>query len=149
MTKTSKATGPEATTSGRRGKAPAAWAPPKTLGACADMLYTLREERAALQRQADAIEAKEKMIKEKVIAELPKSDQTGAIGSIARVTIVPKSVPQVEDWPAFYAYVAKKKAWPMLQKRLGEAAIRERWDAGEKVPGVTSFDFKTVSVNKV
>ena len=36
---------------------------PKTLAAVADLYYTKKEERLALQRQADLIEADEKLLK--------------------------------------------------------------------------------------
>lgn len=122
---------------------------PKTLGACADALYTARAERHALNKEAAAIEEFEKRLKDHIIATLPKSDSTGVAGKIARVTTVTKMVPTVEDWPKFHAYVKKTGAFELLQKRLADTAINERWDAGKTVPGVVPFNVVTVSVTKV
>lgn len=122
---------------------------PKTLGACADALYTIRQERLKAQKVVDELETNEKAIKAHVIDTLPKSNASGIAGKLARVTVTTKTIAQVQDWPSFYAYVAKNKAFEMLQKRLGDAAIQERWDAGKKVPGVEPFTIVGVSVNKV
>ena len=131
-----------------RAKAPQAYEPPPTLGACADELFTLREEKSRLAALVKAVEAKEAAVREKLIAELPKSDQEGAIGKLAKAVIKTDEVPQVEDWQAFYAYVGKKKRFDLLQKRLSDAAIREVWEDGQKVPGVGTFRVVKVSVTK-
>lgn len=124
------------------------YVPPKTLGACADELYRIRGDKAALAAQIKALETKERLVEEKFIAELPKSDQEGAIGRVAKAVIRTNDVPTVEDWQAFYGYVGKKKRFDLMQKRLSSTAIQEMWDAGEKVPGVGTFRVVKVSVTK-
>ena len=122
---------------------------PKTLGECADALYTARQNRLALQRQLDEMGAYETALREHIINTLPKSKQEGAQGALARVTVVRKEVPQVKDWQAFYAYVSKHKAWELMQRRVSEKAIAERLEGGVKLPGVEIFHAVTLSVNKV
>lgn len=122
---------------------------PKSMALCADRYYELKAERSALQKVVDTIEEEEKAIKAWIIDNLPKSNATGAAGKIARATIVEKEIPQVEDWPAFYAYVAKTKSWDLMQKRLSDAAIKARFEDGKAVPGVKFFKTKSVSLNKV
>lgn len=122
--------------------------PPK-MGACADRLYELREARLAKQKEADAIEAEEKALKEHIIQTLPKSESSGVAGKVARVTVVSKDVPRVEDWDKLYKYVKKTGAFELLQRRLSDAAVQERWEAGKEIPGVGTFGVVTVSINKV
>lgn len=43
--------------------------------------------------------------------------------------------PAIKDWNVFYQYVAETKQFELLHKRLASAAFRERWEAGEKIPG--------------
>lgn len=121
---------------------------PKALGACADRLYELRDLKAAAQKAVDAIEAEYNAIKEYVIETLPKSEASGVAGRTGRVAVVRKEVPQVEDWTAFYAHVKKTGAFELLQRRLGEGAVKERWEAGKVVPGVTKFTAVTISLTK-
>lgn len=122
---------------------------PKTMGACADKLYQLREKRLEEQKKVDVIEEEEKALKEHLIQNLPKSEASGVAGKLARVTIVTKIVPQVEDWDKFYAHIKKKGEFDLMQRRVSDTAVKERWDAGKQVPGVKTFNALTVSINKV
>ena len=92
--------------------------------------------------------AEEKALKEHIINNLPKSD-SGAAGKVARVSVVTKDVPQVKDWDAFYKYVSRTKSFDLLQRRLSDAAIKERWENKKQVPGVEAFTVVSVSLNKV
>ena len=121
---------------------------PKAMGACADRLYEIRQKRLAMQKEVDEIEAEEKALKEHIINNLPKSD-SGAAGKVARVSVVTKDVPQVKDWDAFYKYVSRTKSFDLLQRRLSDAAIKERWENKKQVPGVEAFTVVSVSLNKV
>ena len=122
---------------------------PKALGACADRLFTLREQRLNAQKEVDKLASEESAIKEHIINTLPKSEASGVAGKLARVTVVTKQVPQVKDWDKFYAHVKKTGQFELLQRRLTDAAIKERWEAGKQVPGVESFNAVTVSINKL
>ena len=127
---------------------------PKTLAACADLLYTTQQKRYALDKQSDAMKAEEAQLREHLINNLPKSDATGVAGSIARASISIKEVVQVKDWEGVYAHILKnaKKdpgVWSLLQKRVGDKAVKEVLESGKKIPGVELMDVKTVSLNKV
>lgn len=122
---------------------------PKAMGACADLLYQLRQKRLEMQKEVDKIAAEEAALKEHIINTLPKSEASGVAGKVARVTVVTKEVPQVEDWDSFYKYVKRTGAFDLMQRRLTEAAVKERWEAGEEIPGVKHFQVVTVSINKV
>jgi hypothetical protein len=121
---------------------------PRSLGACADLLADLREERLALQKRAEAIKARERAVEEHVIRTLPKDD-TGAAGRHHRVRVVTKEVPTVEDWDELYAYVRRTKSFHLLARRLNEAGVRELWEDRKRVPGVGVFTAVTVSLVKV
>lgn len=122
---------------------------PKALGACADKLFELRNKRLEMQKAVDAVAAEESALKNHIIENLPKSEASGVAGKLARVTVVTKQVPQVKDWDAFYKYVKKTGSFDLMQKRLTDAAIKERWEAGKEVPGVEHFNAVSVSINKV
>lgn len=122
---------------------------PKTLGACADRMYQLRQKRLEMQKEVDKVAAEEAALKEHIINTLPKSEASGVAGKLARVAVVTKQVPQVKDWDAFYKYVKRTGQFDLLQRRLSEVAIKERWDAGKEVPGVEHFTVVTVSINKI
>jgi hypothetical protein len=122
---------------------------PGTLGACADLLYTTRQTRLTEGKTLKEYEETEKVLKDHLIATLPKSDANGVSGRVARVTIVSKAVPVVEDWDAFYAFVRKAKRFDLLQRRLNDEAVKEMWDNNKTIPGVGVFNAVGVSVNKI
>jgi hypothetical protein len=122
---------------------------PKALGACADRLYELREKRLAAQKLTDEIDAEEKAMKEHLISTLPKSKASGVAGKFVRVTVVTKTVPRVDNWDKFYGFVKKTGRFDLMQRRLSDAAITEIWEAGKKIPGVDSFKYATISMNKL
>lgn len=121
---------------------------PKTMGACADKLFETKARRLAMQKEVDAIEDEEKALKEHIINTLPKSD-TGAAGKLARVTVVNKTLAQVTDWPAFYAYIKKTNQFDLMQRRVSDTAVFERWDNKKEVPGVGKMTVTSVSLNKI
>lgn len=122
---------------------------PRALGSCADRLFELRNKRLAEQKKVDEIEAEEIALKNHIIENLPKSEACGVSGRLARVTIVAKQIPQVKDWGAFYKYVKKTGSFDLMQKRLADTAVKERWESGKEIPGVEHFNVVSVSINKV
>lgn len=120
---------------------------PKSLGACADLLYQMRETRLAADKEAAALKSEENRLKEHIINTLPK-DSGGAVGKTHKVIIVTKTKQQVKDWDKFWAYVGKNKAWDLLQKRIADVAVQARIDDGKKLPGVEAFTVVDVSLTK-
>lgn len=122
---------------------------PSALGACADLLYTTRQDRLALQAQVKELEERESALKEHIIRELPKSQAGGIAGRVARATINQKVVPRVMDWEAFEKFVLKNKTIGYLQRRVNDAMVTELWDAGKTVPGVEQYTVVSVGLNKI
>lgn len=126
----------------------------KVLAAKADLYFSTREKRYALQKQVAALEEAEKALKTFLIDNISVSDATGVAGRLCRVTVMTKDVPVVEDWDALYAYILKNAkrqpgVWALLQRRVGEKTVADVWSEGKSVPGVGKFHAKTLSVNKV
>lgn len=126
-----------------------AFKPPKSLALCADMLYTLRDERLAVSKQAAAIGEKESILREYLINNLPKSNASGISGKVANVTISTETVPSVSDKKKFLAYVKRTGAFDLITSSMNTKAIRDRWDDGKSVPGIGQFNVVKVSVTKV
>jgi len=56
--------------------------------------------------------------------------------------------PAIKDWQAFYGYVASTGQFELLHKRLSSAAFRERWEAGEVIPGTEASDLWEITVRR-
>lgn len=135
---------------------------PKTLAACADLYYEQRAKRLAIEKTAEEMKNIEGALKDRLIAELPKGEASGIAGKVCRVSVVTKDVPRVEDWGKYYAaivadyqaHVRKKDgqqdgAFSLLQRSIGVAAVRERWENKVQVPGVGKFTVVDLSVSKL
>lgn len=122
---------------------------PKSFGACADLLYTTREERLALQKEVDAMHDLEKRLKNHFIENLSKDDSTGAAGKRARVQVVTSDEPCAENWEETYKHIKKTGNFDLLNRALNKTAVKARWEAGKEVPGVGHFQVTKVSVTKI
>lgn len=134
---------------GHAPRPPKAPAIPKKLGEVADLLYTSRASRIEEQHAIDAMKSFETRLKDHLINELPKGEARGISGKVARVSVITKQVPVVEDWEAFYKYIKKHDAFDLLNRALNTAACTERLENGEKIPGIGSFQRVDVSCVKV
>ena len=135
--------------SAEKSEKPTKFKVPKALGAAADLLFELRAKKAAAKRVVEEIEEQEGQVREYLINTLPKSESTGAVGKLAKAIIRTSPKPQVEDWDKFYAYIAKTKRWDLLQRRVGEKAVMDTWEAKKQIPGVKAITVVNVSVTKV
>jgi hypothetical protein len=123
--------------------------PPQDTGTAADMLHMLRDSKKALAVLTAAFETIEKATQAYLVDNVPKSSQTGAVGHLASARIVIKQVPRVSDWDKVFAYVTKEKAFDLLQRRLADKSVAERWENGKTIPGIEPFSAISVSVTKL
>lgn len=127
---------------------------PKSFGACADLLYTTRDERLAEKKKVDEIEADEKALRTYLIEQLPKGDLGGAQGKLARATVVTTDVPSIQDHDKLMAAIKKApKKWGVLLKTTVDLDVLKEMleNGGVKAlpPGVGVFTVKKISLNKV
>lgn len=114
---------------------------PKSLAAAADLMYTIREQRLALQREIELLQKQETTLSEHLIDNLPKSDAQGVTGKLINATIKIREVVELvgteEDrFSGVYDYILKNArrnpgVWSLLQRRVGEAAAKELILAGK------------------
>lgn len=122
---------------------------PKSYGRCADLFKEVQALRLAMDKEVAAVKAREAEIKEYLIANLSKSDDTGAAGLKYRAQIVMKDVPRATDWHKLWDYIAENNRFDLLQKRLGEKAVMDMLEQGEKLPGVEVVHVPDVSITKI
>jgi hypothetical protein len=121
---------------------------PKTLAGVADLFLEIRTARLAIDKEAAALKSQETYLETFLIDALEKAKTEGVSGASVTVVIDRKKKPIVENWDLFYAYVKKTGAFDLLQRRLGEKAVEERWADKKAIPGVGSWDYKKLSVSK-
>jgi hypothetical protein len=122
---------------------------PKSLAQCADLAYTLRQDRLVLQRDAEVIKKDEVEVKDYLIKNLPKSKASGVAGKIANARIESEDMPTITDKKKLLEYIRKTGDFDLITSSLNVAAVRERFDAKKKIPGVGMFKVVKVSLTKV
>ena len=105
----------------------------------------LRIARLELAKQVAEMEAREKALKALLIESLKKSTNKSCSDGKRLFQLVTKDEPTVEDWGKTYAHIQKTGDFDLLHKRLNGAAVKERWEAKQKVPGVGSIPVDTLS----
>ena len=121
---------------------------PKSIGACIDQLYKLRQQRLEIEKSADEVKQEENALEKHILDSFSKTDLDGAKGKLATAGINRSTVPNVQDWDAFYAYIKQNDAFDMLQRRVSSTAYRERLDNEEVVPGVETYEVIKLSLRK-
>ncbi len=105
-----------------------------------DKLHTLRQARLAADKESRKLKKQEDDVNAFIIAEMREKAITEAHGELLVVELDVKEKGSVEDWDALWSYIRENDAFELLHKRLTDSAVKERWDAGEEVPGVEKVD---------
>jgi hypothetical protein len=129
---------------------------PQSMGRCADLYHDVRELRLAMEKEVDAIKARETEIQEHIINTLSVGDDTGAAGLKYRAQVVTKPKPRLltgeagDGWGIFTSWVRKNDYFHMLQKRINEVAVSEWQEAEQRIaPGLEMINVKSLSVTKI
>lgn len=119
------------------------------LAALADKWFAKRADRLAADKVAAALKAEESAFEATLIDQMLKSKMS-AVGGASVVTYLPepKDEPAVQDWPAYWEYVLSMRDSSLIERRVGRAAVKERWAAGELIPGVVKFPVYRLSRSK-
>lgn len=120
---------------------------PPSVGQAADALHDIRELRLQMQKETDAVKARETEIENWIIEQCQVD--TGGAGLRYRAQVKVEAKPRIADWAALTYFLWETQAFQLIQKRLSDTAVKELWDANVEVPGVERFLAKKVSVTKI
>jgi len=122
---------------------------PKKMGECADLMYELRTQRLKLEADAEAIKKNEGALKQHFIDKLGKDQAAkGIVGEFATVRVLSEIIPVATDWESIQEFMKENDAMDLVQRRLSDKAVKERWEAGVAVPGIDKMSVGKVSVTK-
>jgi 3-polyprenyl-4-hydroxybenzoate decarboxylase len=124
---------------------------PKQLGEHADEYKKVRDERLAADKVVKELAAREQAIYAMLVQQMRLQEITSVGGKVATVSIPvdPENVPAVTDWSAYWQYAKENNAPEMFERRPGKAACKERWEAGEIIPGVEKFPVYKLTIKGV
>jgi len=125
---------------------------PTSMGRCADLYHDIRDLRLAMENEVKEIKARENEIKEHLINNLTKGEDTGAAGLRYRAQIVTKRKPILspDGWGPFTSWIRKNDRFDMLQKRLSDKAVMDfQEEEGRLLPGLEIMNVPDVSITKI
>lgn len=127
--------------------------PPASLGACVDLYHAAKELRLKMEKQLKGgVQALENALKEHLIANLSKSDDTGIAGRKYRAQIVMSRKIKVkpDEWGILFSWIRKNDRFDMLQKRLADTAVSDWCDENKRLlPGTEAINIPDLSVRKI
>ncbi len=112
---------------------------PKSLGGIVDLLYKTRMERKKIEGEAGKKKDIEVFISNYLLKEYGKENLKGAKGRKASASIKKRDIATVENFDFLIKHIKKTNDYDLLQRRVNEKAVKERWAAGKRVPGVGKF----------
>jgi hypothetical protein len=114
-----------------------------------DLINTYVETKAlkeSLNEQVKTCNEKMASTQADIMEQMATAGITKAASDKASCTMRDVAHPAIEEWSAFYKHVAATGQFELLHKRLSSTAFKERWEAGEVVPGTSSTKLWELSV---
>lgn len=101
---------------------------------------SIRAERLAAEKIADAIKSKELELKDFIIAAMTTQRYEGIVREGRQTYVRTSQVPMASDRLQFENYIRETGALELLQFRPASGALKERLESGIEVPGIVWVD---------
>ena len=102
-----------------------------------DLYVQTKNEREELSSQVKEKTEQLGRLEGDIMALMSDAGLSQAASDKASCTMKMSKHPAIKDWNQFYGYVAQTGQFELLHKRLSSTAFRERWEAGEVIPGTS------------
>lgn len=108
---------------------------------------SVRAQRLTLEKEAASIKELEDELS-KLIVERYREQGINVLGSTnGSVKMTKTEEPVCNDWPELWDHIKETGQWELLHKRITTTAIKEHYDAGETIPGISFIDKFKLSVS--
>lgn len=121
----------------------------KELSEKVNQYIDLRAKRLKMEGEAEIVHEQERKVRAEILEALKTSGAGGIAGKTHRAEVVRKTTPQVADWSMLYEYIKENNAFELIQRRLSNPAVKERWDDKVEIPGVVPVEVDDLSVTKL
>lgn len=116
-------------------------------------MVELLEKIVALQTKRDRIAAmfdeQLKLLRAELEAQMRAAHAVEINGRHGEKAVLRKAQDvKIKDFLGFFEWVAAKKAWDVLTKRVAPAAVLARLQTGEKVPDIEVVETETLVIKK-
>jgi hypothetical protein len=120
------------------------------LGELADAIYAKKADIAKANKKVEELKAEESALENKLLAAMQELGTDIVRGESATVSISTTTRPQLQDFDAFIAFVSRRKAYHLFERRIAGNAYKEMRELlGKPIPGVGEFEQVRLNVRKV
>ena len=121
----------------------------ESLGDMVDKYKAARENRLLEQKIIAKMLAEENQLKLDIIKYLKDGNISACGGKLAIAKLVVTNEPTCENMDALYLHILATGEFELLYRRINPASIKERWDRGVSVPGITFYPVESLSISKI
>ena len=119
------------------------------LGKLVDDFNVARNLRLAADKDAKRLKSIEVEMKDRILGEMIEQQVGFAAGMDIRVKRKTVNKPQAADWDQVYKYMVENDAMDLVQKRLHERAVNDRFEDGITIPGIEFYEVNDLSIGKL
>jgi len=114
-------------------------------------LCELREKRSEISKLDADLKAQFDASKAALIERLNATGASAASGIMdngrtVTASLTMKAVPRLDSWETFSAYIIKTGQLDLLEKRVSRGGVKERWQSGTEIPGLSRVDEQDISL---
>lgn len=120
-----------------------------TVGSLIDAMHTVREARRAIAAQDKELSAQQQDLEAQLLALMDEEGVTKSTGKTATASISESVQFNVSDWDAFTAFMAKKKYFHLVQRRISAPSVREIFEKSGEVPGLEPFTKREIGLRNL
>lgn len=117
-----------------------------TLGNMIDNLKALKEEKKEIEEQLRQKVGEILAAEEELMDAMDAQGVKKSTGECATASISTTTVPNVENWDAFYEYIHENRFYHLLERRPSAVACRELFETKGFIPGVIPFNKRRLNV---
>jgi hypothetical protein len=106
-----------------------------------------RSQRLAIEKDAAEIKEHEELLKKAIISKYQEQGlkSLGAANGIVKMSS--SMEPIASDWLEIHAYIQSTGTFELLHRRLANLAVKERWEAGMELPGISKQEIFKLTVS--
>lgn len=109
-------------------------------------LTAAQKELKDIERQYNRKKEEVEKLREEMIQEMIVIGTTTYNGSGARMSLRSSIVPRPKNWDEIYQYILETKSFDLLHQRLSSTAFRDRLENDENIPGIETWEKKTLYI---
>lgn len=122
----------------------------ENLGALGDAIYAKVAEIAEANEVVKQLDLEKRALEDKLLSLMDSVGTDIVRGNVATVSVSENVRAQIADFDKFAAFVLRKKALHLFERRVAANAYREMKDSlrGKEVPGISEYTNRRLNIRK-